>query len=221
MGMPIQLQRAQRIKRRRGSPPRTVLEELPAIDARWLTRHRMIPRNWDHRGYDFTFVNPAFPRLTITAHTVKIGFRDGRQQIVQVHWQTLNGMCQGAIRPLFGCPRCNRRAFRLYDLHGALRCSKCAVAAGAIYACQAQSAKGRAALQSVRLRNFLGGWAGRAPAKPLFMQKRTYRRLSNQLRELEAKSRTKRRAKAIHKLGHNVTKPTQMYRTQLTSAANA
>jgi hypothetical protein len=49
------------------------------------------------------------------------------------------------------------------------------------------------------------------------MQKRTYRRLINQLRELEAKSRHCRAAKA----SHQVVKPVSMYRTQIAAVTNA
>ena len=98
---------------------------------------------------------------------------------------------------------CQRRAFRVYDLYGTLCCKHCAIRRGAVYASQQQSAKGRAALQAMRLRHFLGGWVGRSPSKPLFMQKRTYRRLITQLRELEAKGRNCQPIKA----GHRVIKP--------------
>jgi hypothetical protein len=84
---------------------------------------------------------------------------------------------------------CQRRAFRMYDLYGTLCGKHCAIRRGAVYASQQRSAKGRAALQAMRLRHFLGGWVGRSASKPLFMQKRTYRRLITQLRELEAKGR--------------------------------
>jgi hypothetical protein len=69
----------------------------------------------------------------------------------------------------------------------------------------------------MRLRHFLGGWMGRLPSKPLFMQQRTYRRLTNQLRELEAKVRRCQPAKA----SHQVIKPLSMYRTQIAAVANA
>ena len=126
------------------------------------------------------------------------------------------GIGYGSIRPMFVCV-CQRRAFRIYDLHGTLCCKRCAIRRGAVYASQQRSAKGRAALQATRLRHFLGGWMGRSPSKPLLMQKRTYRRLINQLRELEAKGRRCRPAKASHR----VVKPLTMYRTQIAAVANA
>jgi hypothetical protein len=203
MGMP-QLRNA---KRRNYKRP--LIEQLPSLDCRWLTRHGMVPKDWSRRVYsNFTFVNPGFPCLVITACMIEIYFSDGRrQQIVPMHWQTINGMCQGAIRPIFGCPRCRRHAFRLFDLYGELHCWKCAASRGAIYASQAQSAKGRAALQALRLRHFLNGWADLPPSKPALMHKQTYRRLTSQLHQLEAKSRSKLPAKASGKLDHRVIKP--------------
>jgi hypothetical protein len=53
----------------------------------------------------------------------------------------------------------------------------------------------------------------RSPAQ----HKRTYQRLANQLRKLEAKGSSK----AVSKLSHKLTKPAQMYRTRLAAIANA
>ena len=117
---------------------------------------------------------------------------------------------------MFIC-ECQRRTFRMYDLYGTLCCKHCAIRRGAVYASQQQSANGRAALQATRLRHFLGGWVGRSPSKPLFMQKRTYRRLITQLRELEEKVRN---CQPI-KVGHRVIKPVTMYRTQVAAIADA
>ena len=103
----------------------------------------------------------------------------------------------------------------MYDLHGMLCCKHCAVRRGAVYASQQKSAKGRAALQALRLRHFLGGWLGRSPSKPSLMHKNTYRRLTDQLRELEAKARHCQPIKA----NHRVIKPTCMYRTQIAAIA--
>ena len=55
------------------------------------------------------------------------------------------------------------------------------------------------------------------PAKLLFMEKRTYRRPSNQLRQLEAKSGHCQPAKASHR----VIKPLCMYQTQIAGIADA
>jgi hypothetical protein len=53
------------------------------------------------------------------------------------------------------------------------------------------------------------------------MHRQTYRRLTNQLRQLEAKkSRSKRTTRAIAKLSHKVIKPIQMYRARVASIAS-
>ena len=211
MVAPRQLGRAPR----RGYP-RPIFEELPALDCRWLARHNLVPRDWRQCAYDFSFIVPQITRLTLTAHNADVMLRDGREQSIPITWQRNAGIGHGSIRPMFICD-CQRRAFRMYDLYGTLCCKHCAIRRGAVYASQQRSAKGRAALQAMRLRHFLGGWVGRSPSKPLFMQKRTYRRLITQLRELEAKGRHCQPAKASYR----VIKPVCMYRTQVAAIADA
>jgi hypothetical protein len=100
-------------------------------------------------------------------------------------------------------------------------CKRCAAGRGAIYACQLGDGSRRRALQAIRLRHFLNGYAGLKPTKPPLMHRATFTRLTNQLRQLEAKGITKHQAKAVHSLGHRIVKPTQMYRTQTASIATA
>jgi transposase len=60
------------------------------------------------------------------------------------------------------------------------------------------------------------------PSKTPFMHKQTYRRLTNQLRQLEARSPDQRRRKRKAKpLSHTAQRPATMYRTQVTSIALA
>jgi hypothetical protein len=182
----------------------------------------MIPRDWSRRVYDYSFIDPRFGGLIITSRDCEIIFPDGGQQTVPVHWQANQGMCLGSIRPLFGCPRCSNKCFKLFDLYGELNCKHCAIGRGAIYLSQVQSIKGRAALQALRLRHFLNGWANLPPSKTRFMHKQTYRRLTNQLRQLEARSPNQRRGKRRAKpLSHTAQRPATMYRTQVTSIALA
>jgi hypothetical protein len=177
----------------------------------------MIPRDWGRRTYEFAWINPAFPVIVITARVIEISFKDGRcQQVAPIHWQAIRGMCQGTMRPLFGCPCCSHHTFKLYDVYGELYCWKCAFARGVRYASQQLSDKGRQYLQATRLRHFLNGWANLPPSKTPFMHKQTYRRLTHQLRQLEAKSQTK----VTRKLSHHIIKPPHMYRTQTASIAN-
>jgi hypothetical protein len=216
MAMPKQLARA---KRRNYKRPR--FEELPSIDARWLARHDMVPRDWSRRTYDFSFIDPRFRGLVITARDCEIIFPDGGQQTVAIHWQAIEGMCQGTMRPLFGCPCCGHHCFKLFDLHGELYCKRCAAGRGAVYASQLQSAKGRALLQSHRLRRFLDEYPNctaihRAP----WMQHRTYKRLLNRLRQLEARSPDMRRRKRKAKPFTRTTlRPVTMYKTRIASIA--
>ena len=160
MPMPPQLARA---KRRNYKRP--LFEELPSLDMRWLARHDMVPRDWGRRTYDYSFIDPRFGGLIITSRACEVIFPDGLQQIVSIHWQAIEGMCQGTMRPLFGCPRCTAKCFKLFDLYGELNCKHCAIGQGAIYLSQVQSTKGRAALQALRLRHFLNGWANLPPSK--------------------------------------------------------
>jgi len=107
--MPQQLRNG---KRRNYKRP--LFEELPALDARWLARHKMIPKDWGRRVYpNFDWLNPGFTGLIITPRVIEIICRDGRQQIAVIHWQAIQGMCRGTIRPIFGCPCCGCHTFKL------------------------------------------------------------------------------------------------------------
>lgn len=217
MAIPWQLRNA---KRRNYKRP--LFEELPSLDARWLARHQMIPRDFGRRVYDYSFIDPRFGGLILTPRVCEVIFPDGRQRLVSICWQHIQGMCVGTTRPLFVCPCCSNPCFKLYDLHGELYCKRCAAARGAIYLSQKQWSKGRPALQALRLRHFLNGWANQPPSKTPFMRKQTYRRLTNQLRQLEAHSPDQRRRKRKSKpLSHTAQRPVSMYRTQVTSIALA
>src|SRR5262245_34311855 len=150
MPMPPQLRRSERRNYKR-----PLFEELPYLDARWLARKKLIPKDWSTRRYDFSFVIPHIATLTLTANTAKILTRDGREQTVAIHWQHNGGIGYNSIRPMFVC-RCGYGAFRLYDVFDAFRCHSCAIAFGARYASQQVSRQGRKYLQSQRLRRFLG-----------------------------------------------------------------
>ena len=216
--MPKQLARA---KRRNYKRP--LFEDLPSLDMRWLARHDMVPRDWSRRVYDFSFIDPRFGGLTITSRVCEVIFPDGRQEMVPIHWQAIEGMCQGTMRPLFGCPCCSHHCFRLYDLHGELYCKRCAAGRGAIYASQLQSAKGRALLQSQRLRRFLGEYPDCAAIRRApWMPHKTYKHLLHRLRQLEARSPDMRRRRRKAKpLTRTTLRPASMYRTRIASIAMA
>jgi hypothetical protein len=141
----------------------------------------MVPKDWSRRVYpNFNWLKPGFSGLIITARAIEIYFGNGRrQQLVPIHWQVIRGMCQGTMRPLFGCPRCSAKCFKLFELYGELDCKRCAISRGAVYRSQLQSTKGRALLQSQRLRRFLGEYPNStAIHRPLWMPHRTYNRFA-------------------------------------------
>ena len=150
MPAPWQLRRGERRNYKR-----LLFEELLCLDARWLARKKLIPKDWSTRRYDFSFVIPPIAALTLTNRTAKILMRDGREQTVAIHWQHNGGIGYGSIRPMLVC-QCGYGAFRLFDCFGAFRCYRCAIAFGVRYASQQVSRKGRKYLQSQRLRPLLG-----------------------------------------------------------------
>src|SRR5215475_6445516 len=214
MGAPRQLRNAERRNYKR-----PLFEELPCLDARWLARKKLIPKDWSTRRYDFSFVIPAIAALTLTNHSAKILTRDGREQTVAIHWQRNGGIGYNSIRPMFVC-QCGYGAFRLYDAFDAFRCHQCAIAFGVRYASQQVSRKGRKYLQSQRLRRFLGEYPSLSTIhKPLFMQRKTYNALLNRLRHIEAKP--ERRKYKGKRLTERTLKPNNMYSVQVAHIANA
>jgi hypothetical protein len=213
MAAPAQLRRAERRNYKR-----PLFEELPCLDARWLARKKLIPKDWSTRRYDFSFVLPPIASLTLTNRTAKILTRDGREQTVAIHWQRNGGIGHGSIRPMFVC-QCGYGAFRLFDCFGAFRCHQCAIAFGVRYASQQVSRKGRKYLQSQRLRRFLGEYPNStAIHKPMFMQRRTYAGLLTKLRQLEAKPEG-RKYKG-KRLTERTLKPNNMYAVQVAHIAD-
>ena len=210
--MPRQLRLAKLRNPRARGYHRPLFEQLPSLDCRWLARKKLFPLDHSNRRYNFEFMNPAIRWLTLSPRAAEIVLATGQIQMIPVMWLRITGMCQ-CVRPVFQCG-CGRRAFKLYYSRGAFACRRCT---DAVYACQQRSAKGRIALQATRLRHFLGGWQGLSPSRPTFMHKRTYQRLINQLRQLEA--RTPRKV-SVSKLSHRLLRPTQMYGAQIVSIAN-
>jgi len=98
MGAPRQLRNAERRNYKR-----PLFEELPCLDARWLARKKLIPKDWSTRRYDFSFAIPPIAALTLTNSTAKILTSDGREQTVPIHWQHNGGIGHGSIRPMFVC----------------------------------------------------------------------------------------------------------------------
>jgi hypothetical protein len=211
--MPLQLRRAERRNYKR-----PLFEELLCLDARWLARKKLIPKDWSTRRYDFSFVVPQIAALTLTNRTAKILTRDGREQTVAIQWQCNGGIGHGSIRPMFVC-QCAYGAFRLFDCFGAFRCHQCAIAFGVRYASQQVSRKGRKYLQSQRLRRFLGEYPGSTTIhKPLFMHRKTYSGLLTKLRQIEANPESRKyRGK---RLTERTLKPNNMYQAEVAHIAD-
>src|SRR5262245_11578788 len=215
MALPRQLRNAERRNYKR-----PLFEELVSLDARWLARKKLIPKDWSTRRYDFSFVIPHIAALTLTNSTAKILTRDGREQTVAIRWQCNGGIGHGSIRPMFVC-QCGYGAYRLYDVFDAFRCNQCAIAFGARYASQQVSRKGRKYLQSQRLRRFLGEYPSLSTTirKPLFMRRKTYGSLLTKLRQLEVSP--KHRKYRGKRLTERTLKPKSMYAVQVAHIANA
>ena len=188
------------------------------LDAGWLARKKLIPKDWSTRRYDFSFIIPPIAALTLTNRTAKILTRDGREQTVAIHWQHNGGIGYGSIRPMFVC-QCGYGAYRLFDCFGAFRCHSCATAFGARYACQQVSRKGRKYLQSQRLRRFLGEYPNSTTIhKPLFMRRKTYGALLTRLRHIEVNSDSRKyRGK---RLTERTLKPVSMYQVEVAHIAD-
>jgi hypothetical protein len=216
LSVPPQLARAQRTRRRGKSQPRVVLEELPSIDARWLSRKKMFPKDWSTRRYNFDFINPIIRTLSLGPHVAEFVLANGQTQIVGIKWSYTRGVCQGA-RAAFVCDCCGCRRFKLFYYQGRFGCYRCAIASGVRYASQQVSRRGRKYLQSQRLRRFLGEYPGCSTIhKPLFMHRKTYSALLNRLRQIEAKPGSQKyRSK---RLTERMLKPVSMYQVEVSIA---
>jgi len=213
MPMPWQLRQGERRNYKR-----PLFEELLCLDARWLARKKLIPKDWSTRRYDFSFVIPPIAALTLTNRTAKILTCDGREQTVAIHWQHNGGIGYGSIRAMFVC-QCGYRAYRLFDCFGAFRCHSCATAFGVRYASQQISREGRKYLQSQRLRRFLGEYPSLSTMrKPLFMHRKTYNGLLTRLRQIEANP--ERRKYKGKRLTERTLKPNNIYSVQVAHIAD-
>jgi hypothetical protein len=216
--MPVQLARAQRTRRRRKSQPRTVLEELPSIDARWLARKKLSPKDWSTRRYSFDFQSPAVIRhLALGPRCAEVVLATGETQLIAIKWLRISGMCQSA-RPVFECVNCGRQRFKLFYYQGRFNCYRCTNRLGVPYASQTITPKARPILQAKRLRQFLGEFPGSTTIrKPLLMHRRTCSRLLAKLRHIEAKPHS--RNYSSKRLNYRILRPVGMYRTQLAQFA--
>jgi hypothetical protein len=213
--MPSQLRNG---KRRNYKRP--LFEELPCLDARWLARKKLFPKDDPaRRRYNLDFIIPHIAELTLTARSAKIRTRDGRAQSLAIHWQRNGGIGYNSTRPMFVC-RCGYGAFRLYDCFGEFRCYSCAKALGVRYASQQVSRTGRKYLQSQRLRRFLGEYPSLTTVrKPLFMHHKTYNALLRRLRQIET-NQDIRKYKSKRLTDHTL-KPSSMYQAEVSHITDA
>ena len=143
--MPEQLARGWRARKQsRRREPRSLAERLPRININDLE----LPRNHDTVIAPWiSFRYPFISGVKLRAHMVEF-FHSERIQTFTLKW----------IRTGFGYPRasficgCGRPAISLYFRLGNLACRRCS---NAIYASQACSKRGRKALQTHRIRQFL------------------------------------------------------------------
>jgi len=213
MPMPPQLARVQRTRGRRKSQPRMVLEELPCINANWLSRRKLFPKDWSTRRYSFDFQSPAVIRsLTLGPRCAEFVFVTGQTQLVAIKRLRISGLWRTA-RAAFQCPGCGRNAFKLY-YHGG-RFAGCYRCIGIPYASQQRSRKGRSRLQAARLRLFLSGLPDdiKPPAKQPLMFRRTYARFLSRLHKLEANS-PRNRKPITKQLSYKILRPITAYASQ-------
>jgi hypothetical protein len=216
MGMPPQLARAERTKRSSKSQRRNIIEDLPALDARWLARKKLFRKDWvDHR-YDFHIYNPAINWLVLGPYVAQVLFATGQKQVIPIKWLPIRGACQG-VKAIFKCISCGHQRYKLYYYQGQFQCYRCVNCLGVPYASQQVSRKGRKYLQSQRLRRFLGEYPNCTTIhKPFLMHRRTYSRLLTKLRQIEAKSDSY----TSKYLTERTLKPVSMYRVGVASIAN-
>ncbi len=104
-------------------------------------------------------------------------------QHIRVSWTPCR---YGGTRPWLHCPRCQRRAVKLYKGFANYYCRRCA--GNPPYASQTKSAAGRRHFALCKLRLQLGGDARPGvdlPDRPPRMHRKTYKRLRNRIEALE------------------------------------
>ena len=190
-GMPWQLARSNR-RRRRHSEPRPTIELMPSININDV--RQVIPRYAnDVYEPDVSLKYPDIARLRLFASHVEITGRNGYVQCFRVVW----------IRTGLGAPRatlvcsCGYGAIRLFARYGSYACRHCH---RALYASQKHNQIGRKRLAACKLRLKLGGWPDTReplPTKLKWKHKKRYQRLRNQAQALEATANTRRFRKPI------------------------
>ena len=190
MSMPRQLRRAKR--RPRHSEPRPTIELMPYIDIHEL-RHVISRYHGQVNEPNVDLKYPDLVYLRLSASCLEIMGRNGYVQRFRIVW-IRTGF--GKHRAILVCSSCGGGAIRLFGHYGNYACRFCQRAA---YASQKYNQFGRKRLTAAKLRLKLGGWPDirePLPPKPKWKHHRRYRRLRNQVQELEAQpNRTRFRKK--------------------------
>jgi hypothetical protein len=170
---------------------RNLVEEFAplSLDVNDLHRIRALRERTVALSTDFRY--PWLAKLQADRCSVQLRFPHTDWQRVLLQWT----WCPwGAYRPWFLCPKCRRRAGKLYSEGDSVACRICC---GLQYAATShQSPRARRHHQAMKLRLRLGGKARLTdpiPKRPFGMHQKTYRRLRNRLERLEHDLRTCRR----------------------------
>jgi len=156
---------------------------------------RVIPRyHGQINEPDVSLKYPDLAYLRLSASCLEIMGRNGYVQRFRIVW-IRTGF--GKHRPILVCSSCGGGAIRLFGHYGNYACRYCHRAA---YASQKYNQFGRKRLTAAKLRLKLGGWPDirePLPPKPKWKHHRRYRRLRNQVQELEAQANRTRFRKKI------------------------
>jgi hypothetical protein len=91
---------------RRGSP---FTKKSSCLDARWLARKGLFPRDYSTRRYDMHVFNPIIDWLSIGPRAAQVTFVTGQIQLISINWLPIRGVCQ-SVRADFECPGCGHNA---------------------------------------------------------------------------------------------------------------
>jgi hypothetical protein len=217
--MPLHLARARRSPRSAKNQRRKIIEDLPALDARWLARKKLFHTDWADHRYDLSIDIPIINWLTLGPRIAQVEFTTGQKQSIPIKWLPIRGACQG-IRPIFECIGCGCRSYKLYYHQGQFQCYRCVNRLGVPYASQQVSHIGRKCLQAQRIRCFLGEHPGCSEVhRPFLMPHKTYNRLISKLRKIEATMSDRDHTSKY--IGRRTRKPAVKYRVKMTAFAEA
>jgi hypothetical protein len=163
---------------------RPILEKLPFIDVRDLSKAGALDGPWLNFGAPFRY--HFLRRLETSRHRLKLTMINcAAPSVFRVEWARCNF---GGARPWFRC-LCGERAGKLYCGGMFIGCRRCY---GAVYESQRRSARGRKHQQASKIRLSIGGAPTIAqpfPERPRRMWRRMYERLKCKAEEYERELR--------------------------------